>query len=401
MSETQGQKPSSAASSPAPSPSPSSLSVFGMKLKLPSRGWLLFGAVVTVAGTALAYDKHQLEQQRKQLRERALAVGTQPLAVDALARRLVVVVEPTHWARYWVRQYVKPVLDAAAIDYVVVEPSHAARARAVAADALWAAHASLRDQSIQRDLDLARAAEKARFDNSWLGALRNFFFVKAQEERKRPLPPAFTLPKYDPSVGIVAVGPLVWRNVLLGIQDGACLPPPAGHRHAQSDLESIQNAQSDPQSQPPELFPAIKASSQPFATIGTDSDSGSNADPFSLPVLLPPSVEFPPIGYITGKDQSGFVGFPSRVAGFFNERSLAASIGEETLKIVMEHTRPFVRGVDELLGSEDLVSIPPPKTHKNGEEVKQETLKLDDLCRDAHKLTALNPQVAERIRVYA
>ncbi|XJO72827.1 hypothetical protein BDV3_003896 [Batrachochytrium dendrobatidis] len=72
---------------------------------------------------------------------------------------------------------------------------------------------------------------------------------------------------------------------------------------------------------------------------------------------LDASVEFPPIGFITGKNQSGWSGFPSRVLGFFNQRSLASQIGEEALMVAFEHTRPFVQGTDELHGEEDIMPL--------------------------------------------
>ncbi|KAL2914194.1 mitochondrial import inner membrane translocase subunit tim54 [Polyrhizophydium stewartii] len=355
-----------------------------LPFKLPSRNWLIFWSVTaSIAGLA-AFDKWQLRRVRRELAERASVVAEQPLSPDELPRKVVVYIEPTHWARYWFKEYVKPVFDAAALDYDLVEPSHTAKIQAAARDVLWKAREMHADQLAKEEAKRAKAA----YRRTWSGAISSYFYVDNDQDNDALLPPGLRLPKYNPATGLVAVGPLAWRNMLLGLSAGNQTVPV-------TVTETVPVSKTGTAAGPADAGAASDAQASPEeTTIVTKTVPSAHSEDNQIH----PAVAFPPLGYITGKNQSGWSGFPKRIVGFFRQHVIAGQVGEEALKIVFENTRPFAHGVDERLGAEDLVALPKPP--KKDERTEAEVT-LDSLNGVAHELAELDKPTSSRLSVYA
>ncbi|KAJ3144035.1 hypothetical protein HDU86_002704, partial [Geranomyces michiganensis] len=57
---------------------------------------------------AACYDKHELRKVRNNLDEQAAVLRNQVMRPQDLPRKIRVFVAPTHWGRYWFKEYIKP-----------------------------------------------------------------------------------------------------------------------------------------------------------------------------------------------------------------------------------------------------------------------------------------------------
>jgi len=95
----------------------------------PSRGTLIFGSVVLIYAGARTYDKFTLEREKVIVLSQAHKLAELPGQDGAAPRHIVVIRAPGGKAAYQFDTFVKPVLDAAAIDYTfenAVTPQEAA-----------------------------------------------------------------------------------------------------------------------------------------------------------------------------------------------------------------------------------------------------------------------------------
>ncbi|KAI9012899.1 inner membrane protein import complex subunit Tim54-domain-containing protein [Gaertneriomyces semiglobifer] len=293
--------------------------VQSVKAKLPSRNWLIFLGTTSTIGSLALYDKYNLRQVRAELEEQAAQIAKEPLKTFEPVRKVHVYVAPTHWARYWFKQYVKPVFDAAALDYEVVEPKAPSLTRKAVRESVWAGKDELRSRPVNHQYEPDPLA--------WLG---------------NPL----ERPKYRPDEGLVAVGPNAWREILLGLNEGMLAERPIVIAdETAASTTSAETTDSTPQEALLELSPA------------------------NIPALALPS-----IGFISGKNQAGWKGFPSRIYGWFTERDTAKEVGQEALKIALGRVRPF-RQDDIQRGATDLF-VHPEWTDEDKKIV--ENVRIDD-----------------------
>lgn len=96
------------------------------RIKLPSRNWLIFLSLVGGITGAITYDKRERKRIQAEWCDRVSALSRQPLPVDKLPRRITVVLgtfpgDSIVHTREYFHEYVKPILNAAAMDWDVVE----------------------------------------------------------------------------------------------------------------------------------------------------------------------------------------------------------------------------------------------------------------------------------------
>lgn len=200
---------------------------------------------------------------------------------------------------WWV---VPLVFDAAALDYEVVEPRNAGHVRRSVRDLIWTGKDEFRARP-----------PSYQHDPSPHAALGN------------PLDRS----KYEAGEGLVAVGPNAWREILRGLNEGCMAerPPQAPPKPVDLDSEAKSTDEKPKEEQ-----------AEPLLDL-----SPGNIPSFALPGL----------GYITGKNQAGWSGFPKRIYGWFTERKTAKEIGEESLKVCFGRARDF-KADDANLGAKDL-----------------------------------------------
>ncbi|KAI8920283.1 inner membrane protein import complex subunit Tim54-domain-containing protein [Powellomyces hirtus] len=281
-----------------------------IRARLPSRNWSIFWGLTSSLTGAACYDKYQLGQVRAELDQATAALRNEICKPTDTPRRIRVYVAPTHWGRYWFKEYVKPVFDAAALDYEILEPKVAGQVRDSVRELLWTG----------KDEHRARAASGHKY---------NPF---------TPPAPILERDKFDAGEGLVAVGPNAWREVLRGVSEG-CLAerPPA-----------------------PPPTPESTPSTTDAATDDPAAAKTAKADPLPPPPPLDlsdhniPTFPLPPLGFITARQQAGWTGFPSRIYHWFTERYTAREVGYEALAIALGRVRPFNISTDPARGAKDI-----------------------------------------------
>ncbi|KAJ5596708.1 hypothetical protein N7450_003166 [Penicillium hetheringtonii] len=96
------------------------------RLKLPSRNWMIFLTITGSFTGALIYDRREKRRAQQKWSELVAHLAKEPLAVDQMRRKLTVYLaappgDGLRIARDHFKEYVKPILTAAALDYNVIE----------------------------------------------------------------------------------------------------------------------------------------------------------------------------------------------------------------------------------------------------------------------------------------
>lgn len=291
--------------------------------KLPSKKWLAFYGVVGSITGAAVYDKYAKRQEWTKLENLARPLSEEPLSPFEMPRRVVVCLAPSHnnslsTARWYFSTYVKPVLNAAAVDYVALQGETPEELRSKVAEYVWKGKRySLREQAA-----LKYMKEYERRTSLWQLLTAPFrskippfstFFPsnslqveeETQEQVMNRLADELKHGKYASGDIIVAVGRNSYRATLLGLQDGALASP------ASDGLEKA----------PDESY-------------------------------FWEEFELPPVAYIPCYQRVGFKNFPNRVYNWFQQRNVVRDVGGRTLSVIMNPSfRPF--GVDPVTSCPD------------------------------------------------
>lgn len=94
-------------------------------MKLPSKPWMIFWAVVGTLGGGIAFDKFQQRQMRKQYQQWGETVGSQPLDVREMPRKVRIYISPfpndyLAEAMKYLKRFVKPILNSSGVDLKIV-----------------------------------------------------------------------------------------------------------------------------------------------------------------------------------------------------------------------------------------------------------------------------------------
>ncbi|KAF3986306.1 hypothetical protein FT663_04591 [Candidozyma haemuli var. vulneris] len=94
------------------------------RISLPSRNWMIFWTALAGITGGIAYDKYQQKQIRKKYMQQVEQMSQEIYTADRVPRRLTVFIAPPpndflQESLKHFRRYVKPVLNAAAIDFTV------------------------------------------------------------------------------------------------------------------------------------------------------------------------------------------------------------------------------------------------------------------------------------------
>ena len=248
-------------------------------------------------------------------------------------------------------------MDAGAIDYDLVQTKELSELRWKIREKLW---------------DAKEGWLSSRKSRSWFQWL-----IGSQGDL---LPPSN--PNYNVDESYIALGPEVWDEMMLGMNEG-CL----GNRpHVQvkevlsipvieesenkeivetNTKEEIQKDESSQETQktqekenetPPKNEEEISPKSEEETPKVDDKEIQKPLNPSDLSIdNLNAYFPIPSIGFIPAYDQVGWKAFPKRIFGFFHERHTFETVGQETLKIVLGSKRPCL--VNEIVYEKDNVML--------------------------------------------
>ena len=320
-------------------------------MRLPSRNWSIFLSVVGSFAGAVYYDRRQKTLVQKKWCDLVADVAQQPLSVQQMPRKLTVYlsaapgdgIRPT---RDYFREYIKPILVAAAMDYDVIEGRREGEVRYGTAEHIRRLRRKKGEQGqkpVEEEPDVVQAIEMIR-------------------EKMQVMP--------EPGLaGDLVLGRHTWKEYIRGIHEGWLgpldepspvitepLPVPVptqepkqlpkadgenlGSSHEEVEVGEPDGAEKIASTEPEETNekqPEEKKPEKPKtppAYISTSSYSSSQISPH-IPQVLDPSAPIPQ------RHLLGFLKTPQRIYDFLNRRKLADQIGRETAAIVLAANRPY------------------------------------------------------------
>ncbi|KAJ3090560.1 mitochondrial import inner membrane translocase subunit tim54 [Quaeritorhiza haematococci] len=298
--------------------------------KLPSRNWLIFWGVTGTLTSLAVYDKQELKKVRSKYCERVSHLALEPMKTDETPRKVVVFLAPSQYARYTFKEYVKPVFDAAALDYEFIEPRTAGEVQKRIRELVWTGK---EEAAAKMPTPAPEISTTSSTNSSWRSRLfggsrtQNATSSFASQQIQPPMDPiqAFMQrPKYNPEEGLIAVGPEAWGELLTGISEGFLSLRPS----QQQESSTPTNTDSD----------SSDSSSNESTTPVEPTFDLSESNLPQAPYFQPPT-----IGFIPGQNLVGWTRFPHRIYRWFIERKVMEEVGEHAVKVVLGNRRELLR----------------------------------------------------------
>lgn len=286
-----------------------------------------------MVGGTIAHDRYRTSQVKQKWIDAVSHLSQQPLSPMALPRKVTVYLAPppgdggTSAAREHFREYVKPILNAAAVDYDVVEARRMGELRFLVAEAVRAQRRGDPDGPIE-------------------------------EVRKR-----VGIERVGGAGGVVVVGRHAWKEYLAGVQEGwlgpleaaaeaaAATPGPT----AEGPADAAENTAGDSHGgekgkgeegvkKEGEEKVEGKKKGVPQPLLRADEFARANL-PRDMPEMLEPAgvIGFPFI--------LGFLNTPVRMYRFVTRRRMADQVCREAAAAALGCYRPFIAAAAEPAGT--------------------------------------------------
>ncbi|KIX04998.1 uncharacterized protein Z518_05870 [Rhinocladiella mackenziei CBS 650.93] len=300
------------------------------RLRLPSRNWRIF---LTIAGgftAAVVYDQREKKKVQKKWCDLVAHIAQEPLPVNQMPRKLTVFIsappgDGIRPSREYFKEYIKPVLVAAAIDYDVIEGRKEGDVRYGTAEQIRRLRRKQGEKGPEpkeQDMDSAAAIDLIR-------------------DKMHIVP--------EPGVGgDLVLGRHTWKEYIRGLHEGWLgpveepLPTPGPEKESSPAQPPTETQTDDPATTPENTGPEKKGEEQkekkphfpPPAYLSTDQYASAEVPP-SIPWMFDPSQP------IHQQHLLGFLKTPQRIWNFLNRRYLADQIGRETAAIVLAESRQY------------------------------------------------------------
>ncbi|KAE8352837.1 mitochondrial import inner membrane translocase subunit Tim54 [Aspergillus coremiiformis] len=318
-----GQTQTAAKPTKAPNPVWKMLGMPNFRLKLPSRNWMIFFTVTGSFTAALIYDRKEKKRAQQKWCDLVAHLAKEPLPVEQTRRKLTVFLsappgDGLRVAREHFKEYVKPILVAAALDYQVIEGRRQGDVRAGLAERIR--------KSRRKSGEPSTVVEETGIEEVVADARQKIGVVE------EPVPK-----------GDLIIGRNTWKEYIRGLHEGWLGPIDPPQPPVPTDAPSLSDAvETSSPAEGPEN-PEIKDESEkkdetppkptgPTPAYITPADYSSQSLPRSLPQSLDGSapIHFPHI--------LGFLNTPIRIYRYLNQRHLADSVGREVAGIVLAST---------------------------------------------------------------
>lgn len=316
-----------------------------IRFKVPSRNWMIFFTITGSFAGAIIYDRREKRRSQQKWSELVAHIANEPLGVDQMRRKLTVYLaappgDGLRVARDHFKEYVKPILTAAALDYTVIEGRREGDVRASTAESIRKLRRKAGEQS--------SVIEEPSVESAVLD-MRERMGIRDEPGPK----------------GDLVIGRHTWKEYIRGLHEGwlgplSPPPPPVADVPYIEPADEVMNdtaagdKPSDETQASPEQKPEEKKEEKPSKPAGPEDAYISPADypsahpPSSLPQSFDGSVpiEFPHI--------LGFFNTPIRMYRYLTQRHLAENIGRQVAALVLAaDARPYR---DESFSSDSEVS---------------------------------------------
>ncbi|RPB20106.1 hypothetical protein L211DRAFT_829722 [Terfezia boudieri ATCC MYA-4762] len=322
--------PSAAVPPPPPLPPPSppqnvnpALQYLGLgkfRAKIPSRNWLIFIGVVSTWTGLVVYDRREKKRAQAHWCSRVSHLAELPMSTKTLPRKITIYLaappgDGISAAREYFREYVKPVLVAAAVDYEVVEGRRGGEIRNVVGESVR------RWRRTKGEPGRPAPGE----EEEEVGAGESGMTPKNIREKY-----GITREVPDGDGGVMVVGRHTWKEFIRGTHEGWLGPPDS---QVQLPPPSLPTGEGKPVKAAPRL-PIPPSTVKPEGYHERSLPPTFPYEKDSLPVVSPVAVvPFPHL--------LGFLNTPFRIYRYLTQRHLADRVGRETAALCLGFSRPF------------------------------------------------------------
>ncbi|KAL6239084.1 hypothetical protein BDW75DRAFT_251479 [Aspergillus navahoensis] len=384
---------SSEAAKTAPKPQNPALKMMGLpnfRLKLPSRNWLIFLTITGSFTAALIYDRREKRRAQQKWCNLVAHLSRESLPVEETRRKLTVFLaappgDGIRSAREHFKEYVKPILVAAALDYSIIEGRREGDVRAKFAEEIR------KQRRKSGEVSAVVVGDEEKSTEDIVAEAR-----KAIGVREEPGPR-----------GDLVIGRHTWKEYVRGLHEGWLGPidPPLPAEN-QAALEEPQ-------------VPAVEAPANTDAHAASASEQGQGqaeekkkeeegkkpakltgptpayVAPADYPSrTLPPSIPqtFDGSAAIPFPHLLGFLNTPIRIYRFLNRRYVADSVGRDVAALVLaSHARPYAEGPASLSSESDSPVDPSLSSSITYEQQTQLSHEECDWHKSVHKTDDSNP----------
>lgn len=387
------------------------------RFKLPSRNWMIFLTITGSFAAALVYDRRERKRSQQKWCDLVAHLSKETIPIEQTRRKLTVYLaappgDGLRIARDHFREYVKPILVAAALDYQVIEGRREGDIRAGTAESI---------RKLRRKAGEPSSVVEEANTEQVIAAARQSMGVYEEPGPK----------------GDIVIGRHTWKEYVRGLHEGWLgpldppPPPPApveevapepttpDNTPAESLGKDEQTPENKEKGDDKEKEKEKKKPAGPAPAYIAPADYPSRALPSTLPEALDGSV---PIAF---PHLLGFLKTPIRVYRYLNRRHLAEDIGREVAGAVLaSYTRPyyddimpsnseFVTTIPTSIPGHDVTTDLPPRSYEQQtilEEAEQEWHKSvhkrdpvdpnGDNEREWLDDVVLDPRIASRMQRY-
>ncbi|KAG9071899.1 mitochondrial import inner membrane translocase subunit tim54 [Linnemannia hyalina] len=315
-----------------------------LRAKLPSRGWMIFWTTIGTVGGLVVRDHYLTVDAKKRVADKVDILAKQSCGVQDMPRKVTVYItappgDGIHKTRHYFKAFVKPVFDAAAVDYEVKE--------------------GLVDGQIQA-MVAADVRKRRRVAAGKQSAL-------SEAEQNAPVVPLKSV-----SDGIVVLGRIALAEVLQGYNDG-CLqslddPEPVAVAEkieevsikdeaaslvteATGSVETTTLDKSAEDTTTSTEAAVAAAAAELVAAAAAAEKNGEKKEEEKAPAPIPipqdesyfsvPSSGLEPVGYIPFKNLTGFRNFHKKIFALFNSYDCVEYAGASVMKVAFAETKEF------------------------------------------------------------
>ncbi|ODQ79269.1 hypothetical protein BABINDRAFT_162303 [Babjeviella inositovora NRRL Y-12698] len=370
------------------------------RLRLPSRNWSIFWAVLGLTTGGIVYDKYEQKQLRKRWMSYVQPQSEAEVAPNVKPRRLTIFIAPppndflTESLRYF-KRYVKPVLNAGGLDFEIFTSERQGDIRVHVADQIRDLR---RNATAFKQVELVKQKNEA-YKRSWGYWFSKFNVFKKKEVvdpnatksvkqcytpadvfginyKTKPMAVEYEDAQFEnphDAGGIICVGRGVYKEYMRGVHEGllgpleqpkveiveaveqvvveaetsAAIPTldttlaPATDEASKSDFRYNGDVDDLPnanlKSKPPVKAPYISAEDYATATLAPEFNfSTTIRDHNNVPVFF----ELP-IFVLRIPNILGFLNSPQRIYRFYTKRWIADEFNKGAVAVALNAKRPF------------------------------------------------------------
>lgn len=427
------------------------------RILLPSRNWMIFWTALAGITGGIAYDKYQQKQVRKKYTEQVEKLGEEIYGTSRVPRRLTIFIAPPpndflEQSMRHFRKYIKPVLNAAAIDFTIFTEERQGDIRHEVADKIR----QLRREKLAELIKKEEQMKQEAYDKSWTKFFKEGVPNAFSKLGRKPEEPEVFVSRHDLynptdllgvykvlepikperddskdlllAGGVLCIGRGTYKEYMNGVHEGLLGPleepktppevkkaedfldvktPSTGEEASGSEAtssETPESAESTEQEKKEDTHDEIgdfglhlrkdelKPVPKPFILPSEYSDAllapELNMNEVVLNEKGVPVLFEQPVGVFTVPKLSGIMNMPTKIYRYYTTRYLAEEVAEHTKTVVYSESRPFEK-LDSFLGAEEEMDWP-RKWIERGKKKNSEWVQPLEV----------DPRVILRMRVY-